>query len=203
MNRIDDVNAPKTLELHMPAWVNLALLGFFSGVASIVLFFQFIDTIGDSFVEDNVLVQRPTPTFFAPGIPFGIAAMVPFIGRVTYWWPRSLLAAAACGVAHAIAFAVADQAELGVWGAGLIGAAITGKALLVLLGRPWAYQTLVAMVAAGGLVGLVFHWIASHAPLLAFLVYPVWQVAVAMPLGGLIQGRRSPRTVDEARSGPQ
>lgn len=194
MDRIEDVNAPKTLDFGIPDEVVLAFLGFLSGIFSTTLSYVLFEAIGDPQLRDAGL-------YLAPGAWFAVAVMLPFRKLVTYWWPRTILAIAVCACAHALAFdlttvTIRANAKLPAWKillwimtVGAMGAFICGKGVLILLGRPWRYQILALMMTAGALLMLFFS--------LAYFIYPIWQAAVAAPLGGLRRELRAERTKQE------
>ncbi|MEW4566410.1 hypothetical protein AB1L88_00950 [Tautonia sp. JC769] len=188
MSRIDDVNAPKTLELPslpspIPDVLVLSAWGGLAGFLAIALHYAAfrLDPTGRTTVIEALVL---------PGIPFGIASVIPFRGLVRAWWPRALLAAATGGMAHVSGIVAAESTGyLSVVAAGVTSALVAGVGLLAALGRFDRPGLLGAMVGAGTAIGLlfmlpiVFGLGNAFFGLWIFGFFPIWQAAVAAPLG--------------------
>lgn len=180
MDRIEDVDAPKTLD--PPPRLAMAGVGAVSGLMSGIVFFH------------------PATMSWAPGAIFVVAVMIPFRGSLGFWWVRALGAAFVGWVGYlAAVITVTSMHEprfpLAVFGAaGAIGALVTGKGLLVLIGHPWRYGVLWRMVGIGTGAGLLFGALFPIDGLESIpLAFLIWQAATASPLGRLLVEVRSHR----------
>ena len=187
---LDSVNSPKAIDFDLGP----ALAGTASGVLSAALCLLG-PVAAPRDPELRVIVLQVIA--LTPGVSFGVAAMTPFREVLDYWWPKAIAAVLLCAVAHEVALAIASPRSAGSSAAaGAIGSLIAGKGLLVVIGHPWRYRVLAAMVAAGALVGPAFSFINIFA-------YIPWQLLVAAPLGSLLTEVRAARRENVTGEGPR
>ena len=132
-----------------------------------------------------------------PGAVYGVAIMLPFVGRFPHWWARCVLVTLVTTGAYYLAVAI-QQASRGSGDmqclataatAGLVGAGISGLAVVVATGMWRRRGVLVPIIAAGGTMGLVFGLLLIYVHGDQYYVmkltagYVLWQSATALPLG--------------------
>ena len=176
MPEVRDVNAPKTFDIDL----RMSGPGLVSGILSVVT--TGLSWWAAAMTEASMFLAA---LVFAPGALFGFAVMIPFRRVLAYWWPRAIGAALICVLAYGVAMSFVSVRSGPSWFgslalAGAVGALIAGKGLLVLIGYPWRYRVLAAMVLIGALLGPLFGFI-------LYLAYIPWQALTAIPLGALLK----------------